>query len=91
MTDVGGTSRRQTLADLVAKGLIKPETQLSASRKGETYGATVTQEGKVRLHDGYEGSPSGAATKCTGTSVNGWMFWHIGGEPIGRRRAELGK
>lgn len=78
--------RERTLSDLLADGLIKPNARLSASYKGQTFIATVTKDGKVRLEDGYEGSPSGAASHCTGTSVNGWQFWRIGHERLGSKR-----
>jgi hypothetical protein len=81
MTENAGASR-VTLADLVTGGVVRAGTRVSASHKGHTYDATVTKDGKIRLPEGYEGSPSSAATQCTGTSVNGWKFWRIKGMPI---------
>lgn len=80
------TTTRPTLADLVSKGVVRVGTRVSASHKGQSFAATVTKDGKLRLPDGYEGSPSSAATKCTGNSVNGWTFWRIDGEPLGSLR-----
>jgi hypothetical protein len=85
MTEKASTSRA-TLAELVTGGVVSAGTHVSASRGGQSYVGTITKAGKIRLPNGYEGSPSSAATQCTGNSVNGWRFWHIQGKPIDNLR-----
>jgi hypothetical protein len=81
MTEEAAT-KRVTLADLVTDGIVRAGTRVSATHKGQLFAATVTEDGKLRLPGGYEGSPSSAATQCTGTSLNGWTFWRIEGKHL---------
>jgi hypothetical protein len=61
----------------VFKGVSFPDgTQFRVTYKGKTYTAEI-RDGKWIGSDGeYRNSPSEAAHAITGTSVNGWRFWH---------------
>ncbi|MFI6761207.1 hypothetical protein ACIBF5_18930 [Micromonospora sp. NPDC050417] len=73
--------RRVRLADIIAAGLIKPDTVLRFDRPrvGEVHRARVTENGWVRLDDGQEfRSPSRAAAVAAGIrAVDGWFAWRV--------------
>lgn len=70
---------RGTLLELIDRGVMKPNDEVTASRRKSTFSATITSNGLLRLPNGFEGSPSTAATECTGNAVNGWKFWRYRG------------
>jgi hypothetical protein len=70
--------RRIELADLVEAGLLEPGQRLI----WETYTATVTDAGTIRLEDGREFStPSGAAMNAADLmAYDGWYAWRLDDE-----------
>lgn len=75
-------SRRVTVKDLLDAGLLPAGAKLrfDRTRIGTTYGATVTEEGCIRLdRDGEEfRSPSRAAMVAAGMrGVDGWRAWSV--------------
>lgn len=85
----GGPKQRPDtqMADLVALGYLPIGARLSGTHKGSTYEAVVQSDGGL-LHNGhFFGSPSGAASAVTGTSVNGWIWWYFEGLPLSDLRA----
>lgn len=77
----------------VYRGVALPHgTRLRATHKGKTFEATI-RDGEWVDGDGKErrNSPSEAAHRITGTSVNGWQFWSAQrpGEARWTRLAEL--
>ncbi len=70
-----GVSFRQ----LVAARLISPGATLRGARGGQTWTATVTGDGRIRLDDGAEfDAPSAAAIAALHVrSWNGWDFWRV--------------
>jgi len=72
MTD---TLPKQAKGDWVAKGVCFPAgTEFRAYYKGQTYLARV-ENGALMWNDERFDSPSAAAVRITGNSVNGWNFW----------------
>jgi hypothetical protein len=71
----------ESVSDLIAAGLLKPETVLQPLRKNVAATARVLLDGKLEV-DGVEyGSLSGAAKAAAGTVAEaGWDFW---GAPSG--------
>ena len=66
-------------------------THFRATYKGQTYLAEI-RDGRWIGSDGKSrNSPSEAAGAISGTSVNGWRFWHVQmpGDPAWRRLDEL--
>ncbi len=77
---IGG--RRVTVPDLLEAGLLKAGAKLRFERKriGDTFDATVTAAGRIRLEpDGEEfRSPSRAAMVAAGMrAVDGWRAWVV--------------
>lgn len=76
-----------TLMDLLHAGLISPGEPLEWTRPqlGETYRATITEDGGVQLPDGRRyASPSTAGTNAAGVpSLNGWIPWRCRACKIG--------
>ena len=71
----------ETVADLIAAGLLKPETKLQPLKKGLTKTATVLPDGRLQVGAAVHETLSGAAKAVTGTgSEAGWNFW---GAPSG--------
>jgi hypothetical protein len=61
----------------IYKGVLFPDgTQLRATYKGRTYTAQIKDGVWVGEDGATRSSPSEAAVKITGTSINGWRFWH---------------
>jgi hypothetical protein len=59
-----------------SRGLWLPnETQLRARYKGREFRATIVDNQWLDEKHRVQTSPSGAATKITGTNVNGLRFW----------------
>ncbi|WP_326833807.1 CBS domain-containing protein [Amycolatopsis rhabdoformis] len=74
--------RRVMVSDLLGNGLIKPGTplQFKRSRIGDTFHATVTEQGRIRLEPSGEEfrSPSRAAMVAAGMrAVDGWRAWLV--------------
>ena len=69
------------VADLVEHNVLAPGDELRWSRpmKGETYHATITDDGHIRLPDGREfWSPSGAACAAADIpAIDGWHSWVV--------------
>jgi hypothetical protein len=69
----------ETLADLIAEGLLKPETKLQPLKPlkpGLATQATVLPDGQLQIEGQTFTSLSGAAKFVTGTvAVAGWDFW----------------
>ncbi|MGW4486150.1 restriction system modified-DNA reader domain-containing protein [Amycolatopsis sp. NPDC004368] len=77
--------RRVMVADLLSNGLIEPGTKLQFKRAriGDTFHATVTDQGRIRLEPGGEEfrSPSRAAMVAAGMrAVDGWRAWVVVGQ-----------
>jgi len=71
----------ETLADLIAAGLLKPETKLHPLKKELTETATVLPDGRLQVGAVIHETLSGAAKAVAGTSSEaGWSFW---GAPSG--------
>ena len=72
------TTKRVTLQDLVDAKLVNPGQKIFISYKGKRYEAEITTTGKLKLlYDNTTwDSLSEAATHITGTSINGWKWWH---------------
>jgi hypothetical protein len=70
-----------SLSDLLHAGLISSGEPLEWTRPqlGETYHATITEDGGVELPDGRRyASPSTAGTNAAGVpSLNGWISWRV--------------
>lgn len=86
--------RRVLIRDLMQASLLEAGTDLvfRRPRLGETYTATVTQAGKLRLPDGREfASPSRAAVAAAGGSLDGWHAWQVSpnGESLDTLRQRL--
>ena len=66
------------LQQLLQEGHLKDHEVLIWPRRqhGQTFRATVTEGGGIRLEDGrHFDSPSGAARELAGYEVNGWRTW----------------
>lgn len=75
------THYSETVADLIAAGLLKPETKLHPLRKGLTETATVLADGRLQVGTVMHETLSAAAKAVAGTSSEpGWNFW---GAPSG--------
>ena len=86
--DTGATAKRmQDLADLFARGILKPDTTLVATYRGHKLTATITKEGQISFGGQTFDSPSTAgsvarhsvAPSKTGKppATNGWDFWKV--------------
>ena len=74
----GRTPKKQveSLAALIAAGLLKPGTVLRPSRKDLAVHATVLQDGTLEVAEQEYDSPSGAAKAASGNvAESGWDFW----------------
>lgn len=73
--------------DLVAAGLLPPETKLSP-RQGTwpAIEAVVRKDGMLDVDGQLFGSPSGAGRHVKGSVTNGWTFWSL---PDGRRLIDV--
>jgi hypothetical protein len=69
--------QRVTLSDLISAGLLEPGTTLYARKAYDYHPATVLSDGRIDLDGEIFESPSGAAKRVTGSSVNGWWFWKL--------------
>lgn len=73
--------RRVRLGDLVEAGLLQPGDRLSWDRPrlGESYEATITDNGAIQLANGQTfASPSRAAMEAAGVgSYDGWWAWRV--------------
>jgi hypothetical protein len=87
--------RRVRLSDLLEAGLIQPEQRLvwERPRLDQSYRATVTNAGTIRLEDGREfPSPSRAAMEAAQIpAYDGWYAWRLdeGGESLHELRVRL--
>jgi hypothetical protein len=71
----------ESLSDLIAAGLLKPDTVLQALRKNVAQTARVLADGTLEVAGIEYGSLSGAAKAAAGTVAEaGWDFW---GAPSG--------
>lgn len=96
LLDLGPTSKTKTAIPsslgCVFKGVSFPDgTQFRATYKGKTYAAEIKNGRWVDSSGTPRKSPSDAAAKVTGTSVNGWRFWQAKrpGEPSWRVLSDL--
>lgn len=74
--------RRVMVSDLLSNGLLEPGTKLQFKRAriGDTFHATVTDQGRIRLEPSGEEfrSPSRAAMVAAGMrAVDGWRAWLV--------------
>lgn len=75
-----GAPRLQRTRPLPARGLVgcgvffPHGTEFRARYKGHLYFGRI-EDGNLMVDGKSYGSPSGAATDMTGTSINGWLFW----------------
>jgi Restriction Enzyme Adenine Methylase Associated len=88
--------RRVRLSDLLEAELLNPGDDLvwSRPRLGQTYKATLTESGTIRLEDGREfASPSVAAMRAADlVAFDGWYAWRVerrGGVLLNEMRREL--
>ena len=74
----------------VLAGLIDRATNLKAWKNGWEYSATLRKDGRIAYDGDIYETPSAAGNAATGSSVNGWRFWHYreNGEwvPLGKMR-----
>lgn len=74
-------SRKYTLADLFERGLLIPGDEIiwERPRLGQTFTATITDEGAIQIEDGRVfTSPSGAARAAASIpAYNGWLAWTV--------------
>jgi len=88
--DAVPTADGQTLASLIAAGLLKPPVTLMRTYKGKELSATILPTGKVRVGKVEYDSPSTAAVAAlraaTGVerTANGWDFWRVPSTDGGR-------
>lgn len=73
--------RRVQVRDLLEAQLIEPNTNLvfNRPRLGNSYTATITESGRIRLDNGHEfATPSRAAMEAANLdSIDGWGAWTI--------------
>ncbi|MDQ3091508.1 MAG: hypothetical protein M3R46_07595, partial [Actinomycetota bacterium] len=87
--------RRVRLSDLLEAGLVQPEQRLvwERPRLDQSYRATVTDAGAIRLEDGREfPSPSRAAMEAAQIpAYDGWYAWRLGegGESLHELRVRM--
>ncbi len=75
------TRYSETVSDLIAGGLLKPETNLQPLRKGLIQTARVLDDGRLEINGVIYESLSAAAKAVSGTVAEaGWDFW---GAPSG--------
>ena len=90
--ELSGALLSQLLGGVWFSNVHFPEgTRFRATYKGQTYLAEI-RDGRWMGSDGISrNSPSEAAGAISGTSVNGWKFWHVQmpGDPSWRRLDEL--
>jgi len=60
----------------VLEGRLERRIYLQAEHKGQRYRATLRKDGFIAYDGEQYASPSAAAAKVVGHSVNGWSFWH---------------
>jgi Restriction Enzyme Adenine Methylase Associated len=88
---IGG--RRIRLVDLLDAGLLDPGQQLvwERPRLGQTYEASITENGSIRLPNGHVfSSPSAAATEAAGIpAYDGWYAWKADGALLNDLRDRL--
>lgn len=76
---MSGSTRRISVGNLVARGLIKPGTRIACKQARSSKGsviAHVTSQGTIKLESGEEfASPSAAARAVRGVTLNGWVTW----------------
>jgi hypothetical protein len=71
--------RRRTRAargSLVLAGLVDRRVLLRGQWKRRKFRATLRRDGYISFNGRKYDSPSAAASKATGHSMNGWVFWH---------------
>lgn len=60
----------------ITSGRIEPDDILIyTKRNGESFRATVTNDGWIKINGNTYFSPSGALKACVGHDVNGWKTW----------------
>lgn len=67
------------LAELLFKGIIKPNTKIFMKKKGQIFNAEIMPDGKIKNHKGeIFKTPSGAAkANNEGKSIDGWTAWRL--------------
>jgi predicted type IV restriction endonuclease len=80
-------ARTQDLAELFARGILKPDTTLVAVYRGKNLTAIITKEGQIAFGGQTYDSPSAAGSAAyqsvsprkgdKAPSVNGWDFWKV--------------
>ncbi|KHJ74585.1 MULTISPECIES: hypothetical protein [Rhodococcus] len=69
-------SRTGELMPFITSGRIEPDDILIyTKRNGESFRATVTNDGWIKINGNTYFSPSGALKACVGHDVNGWKTW----------------
>lgn len=69
-------SRTGELMPFITSGKIEPDDILIyTKRNGESFRATVTNDGWISVNGNTFSSPSGALKACVGHDVNGWKTW----------------
>lgn len=89
---VGGTRiERVALQDLMDAGLLLAGSQLTCSWRGDTYRATVTTSGGLKLQDGrtFETPSAAASAVMGGIAINGWSAWRLDGQTLNDLRVRL--
>jgi hypothetical protein len=67
---------RQARGSLVLAGLVERRLTLRARWKRQRLKATLRRDGYVSFRGKKYESPSAAASKAVGHSMNAWLFWH---------------
>ncbi|MEV5251304.1 DUF262 domain-containing protein [Streptomyces werraensis] len=66
-------------AQLIAKSILKPNSTLRATNKGNVYSATLLADGRVQLGSGaiYDSLSTAGQIALNRGSCNGWRVWHV--------------
>jgi hypothetical protein len=95
VTSGGGLpeGRRSTafLKQMIEKGIIPANAQVSAQHQGQEYTAVIDSEGYLLLRGERIRKPGFAAKRVTGVPTDGFEFWTYNGVPLARLREKLWK
>ena len=69
-------TRRVTIADLLAEGLIAAGDNWRANHKGEIFWGRITSSGEIDVNGTTFASPSKATSAVTNWASNAWNLWH---------------
>jgi hypothetical protein len=79
------------LKQMIEKGIIPANAQISAQHQGQEYTAAIDSEGYLLLRGERIRKPGFAARRITGVPTDGFEFWTYNGVPLARLREKLWK